>query len=158
MEGHDGRPNRPRGAAAAPRPIKAVIAFVTGGIDYVFPLRETQAAVVLRPVARAAKRRGGRTRLVSTRRRVWISVSAQREFSGPCGSSVGLRGCGRGPDHMSGLQPTVSMTDQAWATVVSLLDQTWAVAGVLGWATKQLSIIFPFSQLYILQRPLVHLF
>ena len=46
-----------------------------------------------------------------------------------------------GPDHMSGLQP-----------IVSLMDQTWAVTGVLDWATKQLSIIFPFSQLLL--RPL----
>jgi len=38
--------------------------------------------------------------------------------------------------------------DQAWATVISLLDQTWAVAGVLGWASKQLSIIFPFFNYY----------
>jgi len=62
-----------------------------------------------------------------------------------------------GPYHMSGLQPIVSrflvsMMDQAWATVISLLDQTWAVTGVLDWATKQLSIIFPFSQLLL--RPL----
>ena len=54
-----------------------------------------------------------------------------------------------GPDHMSGLQPIVSLMDQAWATVISLLDQTWAVTGVLDWATRQLSIIFPFSQLLL---------